>query len=250
MNRSLQRKIPPGAIFWITLPFLFLPSVGRPQTAIAAPMRILQSAKYSLGDHAITYNRVVPPPAVAAPVPPVTQPSAVAASVPQSSNAPVTFKPIRPLVVTATVYNHSVSDLSWSDDSGVYHAYSNIDFNLLLGVMEVDSVECDYILILSVINSAAPAGPLANPIPSRSQFPAYSAYILAKDNPAAPSAQAVDGLGSLGEYLDANRTILAAQYAARLAAALAAGKAPSRPADIVVNFWKIGSAGAGKGGGQ
>lgn len=162
------------------------------------------------------------------------------------------------LFFMATVIDHSVTELSWQDDGRQYRAFSNVDFNYLCGVHEIETADSVYWLIMGVGDQtrtqaeAARAEAVAHglsqyavPIPQRGEFSATrSEYVVVAGAENAP-ANAFKDMDALHAYFDAHRETLIAEYTVREAARVTREQwlkdHPPVPQDTVINFWPVKS---------
>jgi hypothetical protein len=225
----------------------------------ALNLRIIEGVEVKFPDHSIFYHRVAPPAAPAGRVPlavPVPHPLSLAESAAAEARA---SKKSAVLVLSATVYDHRVTELRWRSGNRDFHAWSNLDFNYLAGLGEVETADCIYFLIMGLGNEtresaaewerfAAGEG-LADrgatkALPDLATFPGgrYT-YLLTAEAPAADSlaADTLAALDALHRYYDANSIRLFANYAEREATRTAREQwlkeHPPAPKNTVINFW-------------
>ena len=211
----------------------------------AIRFHVLESWKEDLGNRSIYFNRVAPPLLQSAP-------AKIPAASAQASGASMVRhgmlrKASEVLFLTATVFDHKVTEIHWMDGEHECAAFSNIDFNLLADSVAFETDEASYSLLVAVTNvSSTPAlkpAPTLRQIPSLQQFGLTKAqYILRQAQPlASPQEKSLAALDALHLYFDANRQRLAEKYAKREAARIEEEQRPkqqpSKPKDTVVNFW-------------
>ncbi|MEI8108790.1 MAG: hypothetical protein WCI46_13335, partial [Verrucomicrobiota bacterium] len=224
-------------------------------------LKVLDSVVVKFPGHSIFYQRVAPPTAPAARAP-VTAPVAKVLSLAESAAAEARAnKKSEALMLSATIYDRQVTELRWRSGNRDYHVWSNINFNYLAGLGEIETEDCVYFLIMGLGNEAresvaewnrfAPewerlaaaeglAGQWATKaVPDLAKFPAgRSTYLLSGDPPADDSLTALD---ALHRYFDANRLRLIADSAEREANRIAreqwTKEHPPTPQDTVINFW-------------
>ncbi len=238
-------------------PFI-APAQNEPQDStpavVGAPVTVVKSWRADFGDRSIYLNRVVPPALQEAPavVPDTTGPSAPTVVAPGL----VPSKKTEILFLSATVYNHRITEFRWTADGLGFRAYSNVDFNLLAGVPTFESADTIYLLLLAVLNPPAQigqpsqtgtprdAGVVQTPsIPALDKLNANHAQYIVGENPdgSVPTDQNLAALDAMHRFYDANRQQLAEAYAARKAARIEqeakATAPPPKPPAIVVNFW-------------
>lgn len=112
--------------------------------------QVLKRTEIKHGDHSIIFQQVAPPQATApaAPVPPAKVPDLS----PQELEAQRRreAKPHRGLFFSATVFDHKLTELSWTEEGGTYRAFSNIDFQYFGGMGEIETADAIYTLMLSL----------------------------------------------------------------------------------------------------
>ncbi len=235
-------------------------------TAGAAPpqqapvkFQLLRVWKFDFGDHVISLNRVAPPivPSEPASIPALAAVENTPAKKPEA-RAP--RKNTELLSLSATVCDHTVTEVRAFAGDRDCRFYINIDFNLLAGLGSFETAETSYLLILGVENRtraeadafnnrAAREGRKAVPrqIPPLESFSkTRSEYIVAKDEAGAqPPAEILAAINGLLAYYDANRSRLAEDYAKREAARSAqeqsAKEHPPALQDTVIHYWKNGT---------
>jgi len=252
----------------ITLAVLLMATTTWAQQA-AAPtqakpvfeLKVLESIEVKFPGRSVFYQRVAPPTAPPARTPaptPVVQPLSLAESAAAEARAK---KKSDVLMLSATVYDHRVTELRWRSGNRQYRAWSNIDFNYLAGHTEIETDNIVYFLIMGLGNETresvaewnrfapewerlAAADGLAGQwetkaVPDLAKFPAgRSTYLLSGDPPADDSLAALD---ALHRYYDANRIQFVADYAKREAERTAheqwLKEHPPAPQDTIINFW-------------
>lgn len=223
---------------------LFSPGEADAQSSTTSGnFQVLQTRKVYEGNRWIIMNRVAPPLTSAASTAAATPSQAVstqgsAGSTTTSPASPATG--LIPFAVTATVYNGQISELRWSDETGAHHGYANFDFHYAAFLGSVQGTSGQYLLVFNATNGAS-TDPGAQSLPALASFPAWSAVLLAPDNPAAPGVAAADALPALAEYFDANKSGIIAGYNSKVAAQQWAASHPAAPQNITINFWPIKS---------
>lgn len=224
------------------------------ETQPALRLQVLESVEVKFPDRSIFYQRVVPPAATAARVP-VAVSVAPPLSLAESAAAEARVaKKSAVLMLSATVYDRQVTELRWQVGQRGYRAWSNLDFNYLAGLGEIETGECVYYLIMGLGNetweSTAESERLAAAdglaalvetkiVPDLAKFPAgRSTYLLSGEAPADDSLAALD---ALHRYFDTHRLRLIADYEKRAADRTARERwleeHPPVPQDTVINFW-------------
>jgi hypothetical protein len=226
----------------------------------ALNLQVLESKQVVRGGRTITYQRVVPPvlppqPA-ATPAPVLDATRVLAVSAEQQRRA---AKKQETLFLTATVYDQRVTGLRWSQQGREYRAWSNIDFNHLAGVSEIETADHLYQLLFAVSNLTTaeveafnrsvaerglPVSAMKSLPPAVTWSPARAEYQFEPETAVVP-VEATAFLDTLHAYYDANRQALAEQAAQRIAEQTAREQwlkdHPPVPKDIVVRFWPIES---------
>lgn len=143
--------------------------------------------------------------------------------------------------VSVTVIDHQVSFLRWKHEDQQYEAWSNIDFNHLLGFGEFRVGEKIYSPWFGVENVNYSANEIRDWLGSPPIFAnaAYS-YVVTKGN--ANNLEAVEGIEALHKLYRHKSLELKSAYEARervrkeRAAYLEAN--PPKPQNVEVQFWK------------
>lgn len=228
------------------------------QTQPAINFTVLKSQRASAGNHAVVFNRVAPPVLAARSAAVVTDPSPLSAEAIQIMERRIKKK-FELLILSATVYDHEVTELRCFASGHDFRAYSNIDFNWFCGTSEVETDDTVYELIFGVGNQTRQSVDAMNlyatgkglpekfqrQIPPLSQFSGTRAEYVLEDTPKElPPEEALKGLDALHVYYDTNRQQLAENYAryqkeqaAHDAQVKFAKEHPTAVPDTVVNFW-------------
>jgi len=224
------------------------------RTAPTTPLQfqVLQSWKADAGNHSVYFNLVAPP-AFPAPTP---QPAPVAPPA-GPSDPPAPQKKYISLMITATVYDHQITDLRLSGPNGPFQAFSNVDFNYLTGVQTFETDDTTYACFVIVDNQnssalsstdleSAELAQVKTVLPNLQTAPAGTAsqYAVAEGT-ANANTDITTALSALHLFYDNCATQLIQAYQQRLAAAAAAAQQqsqnPPAPKDTVINFWPIKS---------
>jgi hypothetical protein len=224
------------------------------------PLQVIEGIVIEKDGRTITYQRVVPPvlppkPA-ATPAPAMDPAQALALTAERQRRAAKKFET---LVLTATVYERRVTELRWHQQGREYRAWSNIDFNHLAGVSELETADHIYQLLFAVTNQTAaqvealnrsitarglPASVLKPLPPNIVWNPERAEYQLMPEAAAVP-AEVTTFLDTLHTYYDANRQSLAALAIERAAEQAARAQwlkdHPPQPKDTIVRFWPLKS---------
>jgi hypothetical protein len=203
----------------------------------AGNFRVLQRQVVDLGERSIIFNRVAPP----APAKAQARATQSAASPTSGTTAEVEEpqKKFEVLSLSATVYDHRVTELRWSHDQREYRAFSNIDFNYFCGVGEIETEDTVYMLIMGIGDQ--PRENAANvPLPE-SFSPTRSEYRLSNETESAVPLEALAAMDALHRYFDSHRARLIEEHAKREAQRIAREEwlkaHPPVPKDTVINFW-------------
>lgn len=247
-------------------------SVGTsPQSTVTAAtevvpkikFHVLERRKINLADRSIILNRVAPPDLPKPPPTPTPLPTQTAEQIAAYEAELKTQKKYELLCISATVYDHQVTALRWSDEKGSYLAYSNIDFMNFEGQGAFETSDTIYDLVMigvgddsrdqilaynrSITPAEAAEGitPMDVP-PSVTEFSRTRSEYVVVDDPANPiSNEACAGIDAMHIYYDANKEKLMADHAKMLSARLAQEawnkEHPPIPKDTVVNFWPVKS---------
>jgi hypothetical protein len=215
-----------------------IPNSSAPQIEFT----VVESKRVREGNHTVIYNRVLPP---QLPAPAPTTPAAPSA---QDGKTVLQLHPAKKMVnllVSATVFNHQISEISWTVNGVTYRGYSNIDFSILDGLTQFTSADTIYSLMLLVtVPAINPRTGAAPAVPSIPQLPALtplqSDYVVVAENGQNPPEDT--SMDDLHGFFDANRDGIAAfhvQHQADIAAQLQWAKDhPPVAHDTVINFWK------------
>jgi len=229
-----------------------------PTRAPLPPLQVIESLEVRRGQDTTIYERVVPP--VLPPRPPAQaalEPQAVPLTAEQQRRE---AKKAETLLVTATVYDHRITELRWQQDGRERRAWSSIDFNHLADVTEIETAGTIYQLLLALANLTSaeveannraiaeqglPAK-LMTQLPPPEQFLAdRSSYSLVEAPTGPAPAEVTALLEALHTYYDAHRASLIEQstkFAAETAArAEAARLKAAQPKRTVIQFWRADS---------
>ena len=117
----------------------------------AIQFQVLKTRRIPLGDHSIYLNAVVPPILPVAP-PASRTPSAAEVAEAEVAEAREPRKKFDVLFLSATVYDRRVTEIRWQGETGEHRFFSNIDFNLLIGVGGLETSDTIYTLMLALGN--------------------------------------------------------------------------------------------------
>ncbi len=231
----------------------FAQTSGTAQTPAPIQFTVINSKTVQEGNHTVTYNRVAPLPSSA--VFPATANGSATSAVNQGSQALQQLQAqqqhtLVSLLLSATVFNHQVTQFSWNYNGVTYQGYSNIDLTLFAGDTEFSVGNTTYSFLINATGVGAnpiTGAPVA--VPSIPELPALtatqSAYVVVTTNGVTIPDEAVAPIEALHDYFDANRSAIAAAAAQRQADAAAQAQwvkdHPPVPQNTVINFWPIKS---------
>lgn len=150
-------------------------------------------------------------------------------------------KDYQTIMLSATVYDHSVSRLSWRHLSDEFIAFTNADFNYLRGTHSLDVDNTNFTFFMGIGNTIRDANPYGDEVvPSSATFSRErSEYLLLQGDP--DNAEALAGLETLLKHYDANLPELKVAHQRREALAAAQkrynAKHPEEPEDFIMQFW-------------
>ena len=204
---------------------------------------VLKRTEIKRGDHTIIFQRVAPPQATA-PAAPVPQPKAPDLS-PQELEAQRRreAKQQKVLFFSATVFDHKLTELHWTEESGTYRAFSNIDFQVFSGMGEIETADAIYALMMALDTGTPEAlAERTRGFPQTALLPKdRSAWLLA-EGPGKVSTPAMAALDALHPYYDTHRVELIQAHAQRLAASAERERQlrenPPVKKDTVIGYWR------------
>ena len=226
-----------------------------PKPAPAIAFRVIRQRVVESDGQSVVLNRVAPPllpQEPAAPAPTTQEADAAKQAVPE----PPAKKSVI-LFLSATVYDHKITAIGFMGGSSKAGIFSNIDFNLLAGVGNIETGGAIYSLMLAVNNQSADDAATHNRqlagqgtqmawnrIPNREEFSAkHSECIVVEDaTHQAPTGDELAALNVLHVFFDANKPRIAEAKAERETARADAQRQleehPPAPQDIVIHYWK------------
>jgi len=145
------------------------------------------------------------------------------------------------LMLSATVYDHSVTRLSWRTGKIENIAFTNADFNFLRGVHSIQTEIHDFTFFMGIGNASAENNPYRD-----ETVPDASAFFSERSEYAFVSGDAENdavfaGIEALLEHYDANLPVLKIEHQRR--EALSAAKKrydtahPKAPEPFIMQFW-------------
>ena len=249
----------PVAVFFFVLLSVLASALDSPEGAKSErppiQFRVLQGWKADLGDWSIYLNRVAPPVLQSAPVKVQQGNPQTSETIPPGVLAAP--KKSEVLFLSATVFDHRISEIRWMDGARQWTAFSNIDCNLFGGSATFETADTVVSLLLAVGNgttgkdgfAGSGAKNVQGPFPARKQIPSldklsptHAQYLIVEaESGAAPQAKDLAVLDALHVFFDANRQRLAGEFAkgeaVRIAQEQRPKEPPTKPKDTVVNFW-------------
>ena len=163
----------------------------------------------------------------------------------------------RTLMLSATVYDRKLTRLQWHHDGRQYTAWSNIDFNYLRGLTEIDTKEVNYLFFLGIGNESTKKAKEQirfakqhnlqinrdNSIPKLPAFkkgrPEY--FVIASDDSVDGQEDAYIPIDALHDYYAENEKRLKIEYQRSEALDKARerhrARNPEKPDDPIINFW-------------
>ncbi len=210
--------------------------------------QVLGTTTINLGNRSAIYNLVAPPllPPTPTPEPPTTPPLTAEQMQALEAQLPPPKKNVA-LFLSASVYDHQITRLSWSDENGRHVAFSNLDFNYFTGPGFFETADTSYFLLMGIGNETR-EGAAANNVqlPALSQFsPTQSQYIVVQDGSNPPTAESLKWIDDTHTYFDANKQRMIDSYNKLVADNLARAQwlkdHPPVPQNTVINFWPVQS---------
>ena len=212
--------------------------------------RVLEDVQVKYPDHTVFYQRIEPP---------APQPRATAAAVQKAKPATREEaaaaerrekKTTKVLMLSATVYDHRLTELCWRSGGREIRAWSNADFNLFTAHSEFETEDTIYTLFMALGNEDAESLVAAQARatsegwnPPRVQSPTarpQAQYSLVSDTKT-PSPETLAPLDALHHTYEENYTRLAKEHTQREAARAAQAQSlkdhPPVPQDTVIQFW-------------
>ena len=145
------------------------------------------------------------------------------------------------LMLSATVYDESVTRLNWRHETTEYLVYTNANFNFLRGTHCIEDETVNFTFFMGIGNATCANNPYANEVvPDISAFSeAQSEYVLVQGDHR--NADALASIEALLAHYDANLPELkiATQRRKALSAAQERynAKHPKQPEEFLVQFW-------------
>ena len=242
----------------------FVPPAPRQPLPAIDESQVLSRACVVEGGRTITLEHIQPPDLpepsnIARPAAPSLTPEEIATRH-AAWLARLRAHPVVMLSLSGTVYDHKVTLLHWRHGDAEYQAWSNVDFNLLRGLPQVEMDGTTYHLFMMLWDESTtprtmPSGRVVIPkSPQIPPLPEEPGFVVIQGDPSDEDALRV--IRELHDYYNNNRDQLTAAYA-RLLRYQAAAKAwekehPPQPENITIRLWNMSSEQAAglKGGAQ
>ncbi|MEM7789841.1 MAG: hypothetical protein AAF546_00435 [Verrucomicrobiota bacterium] len=175
--------------------------------------------------------------------PPEAEPDSTAlpalSPAPSADLSALPAKARRSLFLSATVYDRALTYLRWEDAGEAYEGWSNVDFNYLGGVADLETDQANYTLFMALGNLSTENGPEGT-LPGRPVFPEDEAdFVLTLGDPA--NLETLQGIEAVLAYYEANEESLQIAYQRREALQAAreryAAAHPEEPKDLIFQYW-------------
>lgn len=229
-------------------------------------LRALDSQEIDLGNRLIIFNRVETPALKRWPEPVVQKAHEGAAPTDEEIEhyRKLAEKVQVTLILSTTVYDRQVTNVSWWRPEGEYVFWSSIDFNFLRNLFDFETPEVRYLVFLGIGDETTddvkqwnselarkkspmelqlPLPPLVSQIPGASAN--HSAYSLVKVPKEGADPEVIKALEDLHEHFDLNREELVRQFngseARRIEQEQWLKDHPPQPKDTAINFFPIKS---------
>ena len=216
------------------------------ESAPKPAVRVLESSEVRHGANFTRYQRIAPPLQLPASLgttllaPPVSPATGI-------ERPPREQKESRTLLLSATVYDHRFTEVSWWNGAVEFRAFSNVDFNHLDGIREIETADARWLLFIITRNASGEAALPGDAITALGSLSAQRAeYFLAPPPPASTLTEAILApIDALHTFYDAHRESLAIELSQRETESAAAAQAlrdqPPTMKDTVINFWPVKS---------
>jgi hypothetical protein len=195
---------------------------------------ILEELELRKGAGSTVFRRVVPP---VVPVPPAKVAAQSDVELAEEATGPV--KRAEVLLLSATVFDRKLTELKWAEGGQQFRAWSNVDFNHFTGVMQVESAEAIYSVMLAMDNrsiaDAAASGELPKDFPAAAKFQKPVSYFVVQGAEASPESLA--GLDALHIYFEKHREQMIAAATLRAAQPQPAPIEPQPAGRTIIEFW-------------
>ena len=195
------------------------------------------------GDQTVIFQRVDPPPALppAAPVPPVKAPDLSPQELETLRQREA--KPRTVLLLSATGFDHRLTELRWAGEGGKFRAFSNLDFQYLAGLPEIETADVIYTVMLALADgTAAEAEEKTRQFPQIALLPKDRAAWVPAETPAPENAPVLAALDAIHTWYDAHRAELIRSHEQRTAAEAERQRQlrehPPVPKTVVIRYWR------------
>ena len=235
---------PERQVFYFLAIFLTLP-LGAQEAAqpLERPFTVRKEWVRQQGGQTVIFQRVDPPPALppVAPVPPVKAPDLSPQEL--ETQRLREAKPRTVLLLSATVFDHRLTELRGSGEAAKFRAFSNLDFQYLAGLPEIETADTIYTVMLALADgTAAEAEEKARQFPQAAKLPQDRAAWVPAEDPTHENAPVLAALDTLHTYYDTHRAELIRSYEQRLAAEAERQQQlrehPPVPKPVVIRYWK------------
>ena len=213
----------------------------------ARDFQVLKRWEINRGDHTVIFQRVAPPPpaplVAPMPVPKVPELSAQELEALRQRDA----KRHEVLFFSATVYDHQITELCWTEGDRKWRAFSNIDFQYLNGMGEIETANAIYTLLPAFDTGTAEAlAERTRDFPQLALLPTNRSAWLLAESPGQENTPEMTAWDAIHTYYDAHRQELIQAHAQREAAKAERERQlrenPPAPKKKVISFWKKNSA--------
>ena len=230
---------------------VFTPPQPRATLPTAPDAQVIARVREHHGDHDMILEHVTPPDVPAAnPTDPADSTSeSVAADFATKKAQWLEYRRTHPEVrinLSARIYDHRTTLLTWKNHDVGYQAWSNIDFSLLSGLTNFRAGDTTYHVSLAIEQvSTAPrhlpdGRTVTKPAPSVPEIPADPGYVITAGDASSPDA--VEGIRKIHQLYQNEKTAFLTAYQRRkqyMADASAWTQAhPEQAQDVTVRFWK------------
>ena len=225
--------------------------------------KVIEQKEIFTGQKKLTFNRLEP--SLLDPL--VTQQPEIAESVqPQEQLSEAEMQQILlehsqkeqlTLMLSATVYDHEFSELRWHHEGQQYIAWSNVDFNYLRVLTEIETEKANYLFFLSISNESTEKieelnelakekgseNYIQESIPELPEFTKgiYEYFVVAQDDTIKRSEDAYIPVDALHDYYAENEKHLKIEYkrneALHEARKRYKDQHPKKPDEPIINFW-------------
>ena len=145
------------------------------------------------------------------------------------------------LFFAATVFDHRLTELRWTEGERSYRAFSNIDFQYLSGLGQVETADAIYTLMIALDSGTAEGlAEKTRANPAVAQLPQERAAWVLVGTPGPESTPVMAAWDALHTYYDTHREELIRSYEQRMAANAERERQrrehPPRPRNKVISY--------------